>query len=259
MYRLYIDETGNADLKASHDPNHRYLSLSGVIIRLDYARDIAYPGLEGIKREVFNDHPDDPIVLHRKDIIAKKWPFNALRDADKETQFNEAILQYLTDLDYTVITVVIDKLEHLRRYAVWRYHPYHYCLEVLVERYIHHLRSLGSKGDVMAEARGGKPDMRLEKSFGRLYENGTDNISRDIVQAKLTSKKLKLKPKSANVTGLQIADMIAHPSAMYVRSLHHAGDAPDRFGGSIVQILVDQKYRRSWRGHAAGYGIKWLP
>jgi hypothetical protein len=31
-YRLYIDEVGNPDLGASADPNHRFLSLTGVAI-----------------------------------------------------------------------------------------------------------------------------------------------------------------------------------------------------------------------------------
>src|SRR5579883_1661964 len=260
MYRLYIDETGNADLGASIDPNHRYLSLTGVIMGLEYARANAYPALEQIKADFFGSHPDEPVILHRKELKEKKLPFRALRDPDTEARFNDALLAYLSGLDCTVITVVIDKLEHLNRYTVWRYHPYHYCLEVLVERYVNFLRTGTRKGDVMAEARGGKPDMRLEKAFARLYDNVTDNISRGLIQRVITSKKLKIKPKSANVTGLQVADMFAHPSAMYVRALHSAGVAPDRFGANIVQLLLESKYRRSgWSGKIEGYGIKWLP
>ncbi len=30
-YRIYIDEVGNPDLGSSDDPNHRFLSLTGVI------------------------------------------------------------------------------------------------------------------------------------------------------------------------------------------------------------------------------------
>ena len=111
----------------------------------------------------------------------------------------------------------------------------------------------------MAEVRGGKPDRRLEKSFARLHDGGTSNIGKNDMQLRITSKKLKLKPKAANVAGLQIADMIANPSAAYVRSLYGAGAAPDRFGGQIIRILVDQKYRRSWQGKIEGYGVKWLP
>ena len=84
---------------------------------------------------------------------------------------------------------------------------------------------------------GGRPDRRLEQSFAGLYADGTANISRQETQQHLTSKKLKLKPKIANVAGLQMADMIANPSAMYVRSRYNAGAAPGKFGGEIVKIL----------------------
>lgn len=33
-YRLYIDEVGSSDMGASHEPNHRYLSLTGIIMEL---------------------------------------------------------------------------------------------------------------------------------------------------------------------------------------------------------------------------------
>jgi hypothetical protein len=46
MHRLYIDETGNADLKASRDPNHQFLSLTGIVMGLDYAARVAFPKLE---------------------------------------------------------------------------------------------------------------------------------------------------------------------------------------------------------------------
>ena len=33
-YRIYIDEVGNPDLESSENPNHQFLSLTGVIIEL---------------------------------------------------------------------------------------------------------------------------------------------------------------------------------------------------------------------------------
>ena len=69
-----------------------------------------------------------------------------------------------------------------------------------------------SKGDVMVESRGGKEDMRLKKSFRRILEQGTHHLSSEDLQNHFTSKELKVKPKKANVSGLQIADLIAHPT-----------------------------------------------
>lgn len=192
-------------------------------------------------------------------MVDRKRPFHCLRDPAIEAHFNRDLLAVLTELEYTVITVVIDKLDHLNRYTVWRYDPYHYCLEVLLERYIMWLKATRSKGDVMAEVRGGKPDRRLERAFSSLYADGTSNVLEQETQAHLTSKKLKLKAKAFNVTGLQIADMIAHPSALYVRSEYRASPAPTKFARAIVNVLLSAKYRRSWSGRLRGYGIKWLP
>jgi hypothetical protein len=111
----------------------------------------------------------------------------------------------------------------------------------------------------MAEVRGGKADRCLEKSYSGLYEDGTSNISRTEVQRRLTSKKLKMRPKIANVAGLQLADLLASPSALYVRHLYAKSAKPDRFAGEVVNVLLDDKYRRGYAGKLHGYGIKWLP
>src|SRR6185295_6372999 len=107
------------------------------------------------KRRYFHSHPDDPIVFHRKELVNKKAPFEALLDPAVEAAFNTELLQRLRQWNYTVITVTIDKLQQIEQYQVWRYDPYHYCLKVLVERYVLWLQAHGVTGDVMAESRGG--------------------------------------------------------------------------------------------------------
>jgi hypothetical protein len=164
-YRLYVDEVGNSDVGASQDPNHRYLSLTGIILELGYVDAVLHPRLEAMKRRFFGSHADDPVVLHRKDLIQKKPPFEALRDPAVDRDFATELMKLLEEADYAVITAVIDKLEHQQKYATWRYDPYHYCLHVIVERYVMWMRRRGFKGDVMAESRGKKEDMRLKKSF----------------------------------------------------------------------------------------------
>jgi hypothetical protein len=233
--------------------------LTGVIIDGDHVRDVAYPRLEDIKHRFFGSHPDDPICLHRKELIDKGRPYHCLRDAAICARFDAELLQLLSEAEYTVITAVIDKLAHLNQYKIWQADPYHYCLEVLVERYVMWLKGKRATGDVMAEARNKNPDKRLKKVFSFFYKNGTSNVTKTEIANHLTSGELKLKPKSANICGLQFADLIAGPSASYVRSLRGAGVAPSAFGGAVVKILVAQKYRRSRGGTLMGWGIKWLP
>ncbi len=75
----------------------------------------------------------------------------------------------------------------------------------------------------------------------------------------LTSKQLKMKPKSDNIAGLQLADLIAHPS-FHVMLAYRAGKPlTDNFGGKIGKILEDSKYIRSFSGQIDGWGRKWLP
>ena len=90
-------------------------------------------------------------------------------------------------------------------------------------------------------------------------QGGTEFVeARQFIES-LTSRQLKIKPKANNISGLQVADLFAHPSLKAARA-RLAGDplAPN-FGGEIAQILLDAKYDRSESGTIDGWGIKWLP
>jgi hypothetical protein len=90
---------------------------------------------------------------------------------------------------------------------------------------------------------------------------GTDHIPPERWQARLTSRELKAKPKAANIAGLQLADLIAHPSRREVLlELGLTADARDTFGDQICAILRQSKYYRNQRtGEIAGYGKKLMP
>jgi hypothetical protein len=250
---------GNPDFGASEDPNHRYLSLTGVLMELDYVAKVVTPTFEDLKARYFEAHPDEPVVLHRKELLSGKPPFQALKDQALRDAFNKELLSLLRELSYLVLTVVIDKLEQKQRYTVWRFDPYHYALTVLAERYVQWLERKSACGDLMAESRGGKEDRRLKASFSRLCAEGTEYVAPDVFARWLTSKELKVRPKAANVTGLQLADLIAHPSFQSVRREKDPAVVLAPFGGEIVTILEESKYLRSPNGRIEGWGRKWLP
>jgi uncharacterized protein DUF3800 len=259
MLRMYVDEVGNADLKASADPNHRYLSLTGVVFDLDYMDRVAAPELEGLKRRYFKTHVDEPLILHRKELVNKKYPFQALRDPGVEAAFNSDLLSLLEKLQYKVITAVIDKLEHCRRYPVWQHHPYHYCQEVLIERYVSSMEGVDKVGDVLAESRGTRADRELKAAYEHIYNHGTVWVGPEVFRRRLTSKELKLKRKVDNIAGLQLADLIAHPSFKVSLARQRNEALPQGFGGQVAVILEAGKYRCSPTGRIDGWGRKWLP
>lgn len=259
-YRMYVDEVGNATMRSNRGTaNERYLSLTGIIATLDHVRTVLAPTLEQLKQTYFDSHPDYPVILHRKELLHKAPPFSALRDPNLEKAFNLDLLELIEGSAITVVTVVIDKVEHSERYGQWAAHPYHYCMQILVERFCLLLASLGATGDVMAESRGGKEDMALKTAFKGLYEHGTQFVRGSLLQARLTSGELKVKQKSANIAGLQLADIIAHPSFAAVKAQHMREALPATFGGEIARILEECKYRRSPNGRTLGWGKVWLP
>jgi hypothetical protein len=132
-------------------------------------------------------------------------------------------------------------MKHQETYKTWRYDPYHYCLAILMERFTFWLNRQRAQGDVMSESRGGKEDMRLKGSFLRLLERGTDFVGPEQFKNVLTSQHLKVRPKSANVAGLQLTDLIAHPSRNEILSEQGLLGRPlAPFAQRIVELLRDK-------------------
>ncbi len=247
-YRMYVDEVGNPDVESSDNPLHRFLSLTGVIIDLAYISGTVHPQMEELKLNYFDSHPDDPVIFHRKELVNAKHPFEALRDSKTHTNFDNELLKFLRNWEYTVISVCLDKKVHKETYQVWRYDPYHYCLALLLERFTFFLEQFNAVGDVMAESRGGKEDNRLKASFLKLWKEGTEYILPERFHSVLTSKQLKVKPKSNNISGLQIADLIAHPSRNEILNENDLLDQPlAPFAEKIIKILHGKYYQHQGR------------
>jgi hypothetical protein len=249
--RLYIDEVGNDDVKT---PSERFLSLTGIITKLHGHDHVITPEIEKLKRDLFHHDPfTNPVILHRKEIVRKERPFGALQDPAVNAEWEKT-------LPYIAITVIIDKQEHLKKYQVWHFNPYHYCLTALVERYVLWLNTHGLTGDVVAEPRFKRVDRKLKSAFQYICYNGTDNIQSQTVQARLTSHELKFDPKGNNVCGLQLVEMIAHPSHHNLRAAYpNQPPMMAQFGIKVVDILNRERYRRNPKTRIAGWGTKRLP
>ena len=243
-YRMYVDETGNSDLKHTDDPNHRFLGLTGVIVDLAHVRETVHPEMESLKARYFGSHPDEPVILHRKELVNRWGPFVSLRDGETRRAFDDDLLRRLREWDYSVVTVCLDKKKHAETYGGWNNDPYHYCMGILLELFNSWLRRRNAKGDVMAESRGKKEDRRLKKEFRNLWTCGTDKVNPEKFQSSLTSRDLKIKLKKDNITGLQLADLIANPSRSQILAERGLlGRQLGEFAKKIADIL-ETKYDR---------------
>jgi Protein of unknown function (DUF3800) len=257
LYRLFADEVGHHNMKSAQDPNEQYLGLTGVIFDREYASTIFTAMLDKLKSDSFGTIE---VVLHRREILNRKpAPFDQLADEPKRCQFDGRLLQLVESAEYTAITVVIDKKEHAERYSVWQFQPYHYCLTTMLERYVLWLRGKGQVGDVMIESRGKADNIKLERAYKHIYEHGTENVSHVMMQKFLSSKEIKLKPKTANIAGLQLADLLANPAWRDLICRQRNEPMKAGFGHRIVEILYASKYRRRHDGKIEGWGTKMLP
>jgi hypothetical protein len=258
-YRLYVDEVGNDDMQHTDDVRHRYLSLSGVAMDQDYVRDVATPAMNAFKADVFRHDPDRQIVLHRKDIMNKGGVFHALCNDEVRRKFDAGIIRYLTDTKFTLITVLIDKHRMLKQMHWQEKHPYHYLMKILVEKYVQWLERQSGTGDIVPEMRRGKKDTELQRAFASVRIWGSDYVNAKRIKATIPSKQLKFRSKDHNVTGLQICDLVAHPSDLCVRRQEGEQIELGPFAQKIVPILWSKKYDRSKWGTIKGYGTKYLP
>jgi hypothetical protein len=163
----------------------------------------------------------DHVILVRTRIVGRKGPFGVLKDEAKNQAWECDLLEFLSEARMTLFVIVIDKLSHLVTYGDRAFHPYIYCLEVLLERLRGCLNRSGGAADVLAEARGKVEDGQLKAAYQEIRTRGTDFISGEDFEKVLTSRDLKLDKKEADVAGLQIADLLASPSKLDVLREYH--------------------------------------
>ncbi len=107
----------------------------------------------------------------------RRGPFVSLRDPAVNAAFAGELLGLMRSWDHTGTTRSSPSASTGRRTGrstpSGNTTPYHYCLAVLLERFVYFLNRRGVQGNVIAESRGGKEDRRLKESFARLCEKGS--------------------------------------------------------------------------------------
>jgi len=259
---MYVDENGNYSLRENlTNPSNRFLCLTGVIMRLS-THDKLEQQLGELKLRYFGSKK---IVLHRREIVSGKPPFEVLRNEGTRDYFNADMLKLFSDLEYRVISVLIDKKAHVDKYKLRAQDPYALALEYLMQRYQYWLQDYAKKfkpifGDILAESRGGREDRITKETHKFIYEGEGFNRLRNASQY-FSSKEIKLRKKKDNIAGLQLVDLISHPARRHILSQNNLAQNLDSasFAQEVVNILVAQKFRRDKSGQIDGHGTVFFP
>jgi hypothetical protein len=241
-----MDESGDHNLE-NIDKSFPVFCLAGCIFEREYYKQVTRPAVDSLKHRFWGR---TDIILHSSEIRKHRGAFSFLGNEAKREEFYAAINELIINLEFTVIAVVILKKVHLDHYGDVAKHPYHLSLEFIMERYsmLMNRKEKSSDGYMMAESRGLKEDSLLKdqffnlKMFGTRFQPILGNIS-----------SFWMEKKTANIAGLQIADLVAYPIAAKVLR-------PDLEQKSFDVVIGKlDKAPTNKGGGVLGYGLKIFP
>jgi len=261
-YRLYLDECGDHvfhDESALALPGHRFLALVGCWFPQGSTYSTFQRALEDLKQRYFPHSPDEPLILHRKELIEGRGRFWRLRNPETRRSFNEDLCKLLDEMNFIIVGVCVDKLKLKQQYPQ-PFHPYHMGLGFLLQRYCGWLNHFNRQGDLMAESRGAVEDGLLRNAYEHTWQHGDFFHKADFFRRALTSKDAKLKRKSENIAGLQLADLLAHAvrdDTLRENQLLTTDISP--FDARLLAIAQGKYNKQLYTGRIEGYGRIMFP
>jgi hypothetical protein len=244
---LFIDESGDHSL-TKIDPQYPVFTLCGVIMEEEYHHTFAAERLREFKERLFGT---SGIILHTADFTRNKGGFERMVRHSFRLEFFTQLEGLIDGLEFKIVASVIRKQEHLE-YGLNAVDPYLLSLSLLVERFIFECGSAG--GTIVAEARDPTLNNALELAFLNLKIQGTNYLPATKIQKRIHN--FAIRDKSENLTGLQIADVVASPIGRY--SIGKATYPAYCSQGDFFQI-VRKKFRQDWAGKIEGTGLITLP
>jgi hypothetical protein len=208
-YIVYVDESGDHSLE-SIDAEYPVFVLAFCVFHKRHYSEKIIPAVEKLK---FNYFGHDSVVLHENEIRKQKGPFVFLSQLAVREEFMARLGSIMDASNFILITCVVDKARLSKSEGAGS-NPYHvalgFCLDALrsflAEKAQDHLKT-----HVIVECRGRKEDAELELEFRRICDGNNvtnKNLPFDVVFA----------DKKTNLTGLQVADLVARPIGInYIR------------------------------------------
>ena len=104
------------------------MALTAIVVVKSHYDSTIHPALEALKRKHFSYDPDNPVILHRADIVKQRRWFGVLREPPRRQRWADDIVGFYQSLSAQVFTVVIDKKIHKENHPFLTFDPYVYAL-----------------------------------------------------------------------------------------------------------------------------------
>lgn len=250
-FYLFLDECGSPSARVM-ETEFPVFALCGVVISEAnlHAIDVKWKNWKIRTTGVDDDR------IHEPDVRKFRRRFHRASQEEKDI-IDESLSEILGDFDFHCIAAVIDLRELSEQYPTGRVDDflprscYLMAIDFIMERFVHFLRVAGDsgRGSVIAESRETKEDVLVNYEYVRLQKEGTQFVSESDFRWYLAPYMQFLR-KSANSTGLQIADIAARPLA---EKILDPSSLPKRWD------VISSKLYDGTKGRPESYGLKVFP
>ena len=232
---VFADESGDHGL-VSIDAQFPVFALVFCVFEKTIYAEQVEPAFRKLKFKWFGH---DAAILHEREIRKQMQPFDFLRSsAATRDAFMADVTAIMAEARFHAYVSVIDKTKLRERYQQ-PHNPYDLAMLFCMEKLSNRLVVDGQRGKlthVLFEARGRAEDAQLELEFRRVTANQRQWGWRRVDFGRAPLEPIFV-PKSANLAGHQLTDLIARPLAL--RALRP--DQPNRAADLIADRIWDLK------------------
>jgi len=201
-YIVYVDESGDHGLNRI-DPTYPLFVLAFCIFHKQAYLNSIVPALQQFK---FKHFGHDMVVLHEHEIRKSEGQFRILFNKERRDEFHSDLSDIIETAEFTLAASVVRK-DSLKGRIDDGTNLYHVALRSGLESVFHFLASSGQDSRttfVVFEARGKNEDNDLELEFRRVCDG------QNTLNSKLPFNVI-IADKRCNLSGLQLADLVARP------------------------------------------------
>lgn len=239
---MFLDESGDHGLKKI-DENFPIFLLCGILVSEENYKTVREK-INKIKLEFWDNNN---VIFHSRDIRKCNNEFQILFDLEIKKRFYESVNDLISTNNYKIISSSISKLVFIKKYGKLENDVYEIALSFILERSIFCLDDFKdcTELEIVIEKRGKKEDLKLAKHIQKLTQIGTYYVTPERI--KKLDFKTKFSWKKENINGLQLADLIAYPTARYI--LNPNG----------VHLSFDIFKQNFYTKNGKNYGLKKFP
>ena len=210
-YIVFVDESGN-HVFSKKSTHHEFLYVFCIFRKCVYIREVG----PDYKKAKFQTWGHDQVILHASQMRKRKGEFSPLQNPNVRRAFYRRIVPIFEASEFDLVASMALK-RNFTNPPPTRHGLIEMTLRPGLERVFEFLESQGQQHNdtfFVFESRGRTENTETRNAFSRICNQGQNTLGRKL------PFKMATKKSSANIIGLQVADLAANPMGRFARGTH---------------------------------------